>query len=66
MIGSTGDGPSISITGLGSKVPDRIVTNDELAQYVDTTNEWILERTGIRERRMASKEQALSDVALPA
>src|SRR5207253_2175482 len=66
MIGSTGGGPSISITGLGSNVPDRIVTNDELAQYVDTTNEWILERTGIRERRMASKEQALSDVALPA
>ena len=66
MIGSTRDGPSISITGLGSKAPDRIVTNDELAQYVDTTNEWILERTGIRERRMASKEQALSDVALPA
>src|SRR2546423_2933210 len=66
MIGSTGDGPSISITGLGAKVPDRIVTNDELAQYVDTTNEWIIERTGIRERRMVSKEEALSDVALPA
>jgi len=66
MIGSTRDGPSISITGLGSKAPDRIVTNEELAQYVDTTNEWILERTGIRERRMALKEQALSDVALPA
>src|SRR5437764_14419284 len=66
MIGSTSDAPAISITGLGSKVPDRIVTNDELAQYVDKTNEWILERTGIRERRMASKEQALSDVALPA
>src|SRR6266576_3387002 len=51
---------------IGAKVPDRIVTNDELAQYVDTTNEWIIERTGIRERRMASKEEALSDVALPA
>jgi 3-oxoacyl-[acyl-carrier-protein] synthase-3 len=66
MIGSTKDGPAITITGLGCKVPDRIVTNDELAQYVDTTNEWILERTGIRERRMASKEEALSDVSLPA
>src|SRR5437868_12652162 len=66
MIGATKDGLPVSITGLGAKVPDRIVTNDELAQYVDTTNEWILERTGIRERRMASKEQALSDVALPA
>jgi 3-oxoacyl-[acyl-carrier-protein] synthase-3 len=66
MIGSTKDGLPVSITGLGAKVPDRVVTNDELAQYVDTTNEWIIERTGIRERRMASKEEALSDVALPA
>ncbi len=66
MIGSTKDGLPVSITGLGAKVPDRIVTNDELAQHVDTTNEWIIERTGIRERRMASKEEALSDVALPA
>jgi 3-oxoacyl-[acyl-carrier-protein] synthase-3 len=57
---------SVTITGLGCHVPDRVVTNDELAQYVDTSNEWIMERTGIRERRMASKEEALSDVALPA
>src|SRR4051812_594614 len=66
MIGATKDGLPVSITGLGAKVPDRIVTNDELAQYVDTTNEWIIERTGIRERRMASQEEALSDIALPA
>jgi len=66
MIGATRGGLPVSITGLGAKVPDRIVTNDELAQHVDTTNEWIIERTGIRERRMASKEEALSDVALPA
>jgi 3-oxoacyl-[acyl-carrier-protein] synthase-3 len=57
---------TVTITGLGCNVPDRVVTNDELAQYVDTSNEWIMERTGIRERRMASKEEALSDVALPA
>jgi len=57
---------AVTITGLGCRVPDRVVTNDELAQYVDTSNEWIMERTGIRERRMASKEEALSDVALPA
>jgi 3-oxoacyl-[acyl-carrier-protein] synthase-3 len=66
MIGATKGGLPVSIAGLGAKVPDRIVTNDDLAQYVDTTNEWIIERTGIRERRMASKEEALSDVALPA
>lgn len=57
---------AVTITGLGCNVPDRVVTNDELAQYVETSDEWIIERTGIRERRMASKEQALSDVALPA
>src|SRR3954469_13047069 len=66
MIGTAQAGVAISVTGLGCKVPDRVVTNDELAQYVDTTDEWIRERTGIRERRMASKEEALSDVALPA
>jgi 3-oxoacyl-[acyl-carrier-protein] synthase III len=66
MIAATKGGVAISITGLGCKVPDRVVTNDDLKQYVDTTDEWIRERTGIRERRMASKEEALSDIALPA
>src|SRR5438067_6916127 len=66
MIGATRDGLPVSITGLGCKVPDRVVTNVELAQYVDTSDEWILERTGIRERRLASKDEALSDLALPA
>ena len=66
MIAAVGDGPAASITGLGSRVPDRVVTNDDLAQYVDTSDEWIVERTGIRERRMAAPEEALSDLALPA
>jgi 3-oxoacyl-[acyl-carrier-protein] synthase-3 len=56
----------ISITGLGTYVPERIVTNDELASLVDTNDEWIRERTGIRERRIAAKEEALTDLALPA
>ena len=66
MIGAAQEGLNVSITGLGCKVPDRVVTNDELTQYVDTTDQWIRERTGIRERRMASQEEALSDLALPA
>jgi 3-oxoacyl-[acyl-carrier-protein] synthase-3 len=66
MIGEATGGVAVSITGLGVKVPDRVVTNDDLKQYVDTTDEWIRERTGIRERRMASKDEALSDIALPA
>ncbi len=56
----------ISITGLGSQVPDRIVTNHELSETLDTSNEWILERTGIRERRIANPQEALSDLCLPA
>jgi 3-oxoacyl-[acyl-carrier-protein] synthase-3 len=56
----------VSITGLGSYVPDRIVTNDELSKLVETSDEWIVERTGIHERRIAAPEQALSDLALPA
>ena len=66
MIGSAAAGKNVSITGLGVKVPERVVPNDELSQYVDTTDEWIRERTGIRERRLASNEEALSDLALPA
>jgi 3-oxoacyl-[acyl-carrier-protein] synthase-3 len=66
MIGAAKGGVAVSITGLGVKVPDRVVTNEDLKQYVDTSDEWIRERTGIRERRMASKEEALSDIALPA
>ena len=65
MIGSA-NGTRIGITGLGVHVPDRIVTNDDLAQYVDTSDEWIVERTGIHERRMASDDEALTDIALPA
>ncbi len=65
MIGSA-SAARIGITGLGVNVPDRIVTNDELARHVDTSDEWIRERTGIRERRMASEGEALTDIALPA
>jgi 3-oxoacyl-[acyl-carrier-protein] synthase-3 len=65
MIGSA-NGTRIGITGLGVNVPERVVTNDDLAQYVDTSDEWIVERTGIRERRMATDEEALTDIALPA
>jgi 3-oxoacyl-[acyl-carrier-protein] synthase III len=65
MIGRT-SGPRISITGLGCHVPDRIVTNDDLAAMVDTNDQWIRERTGIRERRVAAADEALTDIALPA
>src|SRR5215216_622618 len=65
MLGKA-QGDPISITGLGAYVPERVLTNDELSTLVDTSNEWIMERTGIRERRIAAPEQALTDLALPA
>jgi 3-oxoacyl-[acyl-carrier-protein] synthase-3 len=65
MIGSA-NGVRIGITGLGTHVPKRIVTNEELATIVDTSDEWIRERTGIRERRIARDDEALTDIALPA
>ena len=65
MIGRS-NGVPVSITGLGTYTPDRVLTNDELSELVDTSNEWIMERTGIRERRIAAPEQAMTDLALPA
>jgi 3-oxoacyl-[acyl-carrier-protein] synthase III len=56
----------VTITGLGAHAPERVITNDDLTQLVDTSNEWILERTGIRERRIAADSEALSDLCLPA
>ena len=66
MIASATSNGRISITGIGSHAPDRVMTNTELAAMVDTSDEWIIERTGIRERRVAAPEEALSDLALPA
>jgi 3-oxoacyl-[acyl-carrier-protein] synthase-3 len=59
-------GTPVTITGLGCHVPERVVTNDDLAEFVDTSDEWIRERTGIRERRIAAEAEAMSDIALPA
>jgi 3-oxoacyl-[acyl-carrier-protein] synthase-3 len=59
-------GPSVSITGLGCHVPERVLSNDDLEKLVDTSDEWIMERTGIRERRIAAQDEALTDLCLPA
>ena len=54
------------VTGVGSYLPDEVVTNHDLAKIVDTTDEWIIERTGIRQRRRAAPDQAVSDLATAA
>jgi len=56
----------VSISGTGSYLPSRVLTNFDLEKTVDTTDEWITTRTGIRERRIAEDDQAASDLALPA
>jgi 3-oxoacyl-[acyl-carrier-protein] synthase-3 len=54
------------ITGTGSRLPDRIVTNRELEATVDTSDEWIVGRTGIRQRHIAAEGEFVSDLALQA
>ncbi len=54
------------VLGCGSYLPARILSNDELAQSVDTTDEWIVQRTGIRERHIAAPGELTSDLALHA
>ena len=58
--------PNPYISGTGFFLPPRIVTNDELSSYMDTTDEWIQERTGIKERRYVEKGVGPSDLAIPA
>jgi 3-oxoacyl-[acyl-carrier-protein] synthase III len=61
-----GNGAPVGITGIGVRVPDRVVTNADLAKRVETSDEWIVERTGIRERRISAPDEAASDMAVPA
>ncbi len=53
----------VEIAALGSYLPDRLLTNHDLEQMVDTADEWIVPRTGIRERRIAADDEATSDLA---
>jgi 3-oxoacyl-[acyl-carrier-protein] synthase-3 len=51
------------IAGTGSQLPDKVVTNDDLAKIVDTSDEWIAARTGIRQRHMAAEGETTCDLA---
>ena len=57
---------NVGILGTGSYVPEKVVTNFDLEKMVETSDEWIVSRTGIKERRVAAKEQASSDMAYEA
>jgi 3-oxoacyl-[acyl-carrier-protein] synthase-3 len=54
------------IAGIGFNVPDNIVTNHDLEEMMDTSDEWIQTRSGIKERRWVQAGMANSDMALPA
>lgn len=56
----------VGIAGVGVYVPERVFTNKDLENMVQTTDEWIVGRTGIRERRIAAEGEAASDMAVPA
>ena len=56
-------GRTCSVTAVGSYVPQRILTNAELEKMVETSDEWITSRTGIRERRIATENEFTSDMA---
>ena len=53
----------VGILGTGSYLPEKVMTNDDLSKFVDTNDEWIRTRTGIRERRIAAENEATSDLA---
>lgn len=57
---------AVRVAGLGAYLPENVVTNDDLAQHLDTSDEWIRSRTGIRERHYAAESEATSDLALHA
>ncbi len=56
----------VEIVGCGSYVPEKVVTNHDLEALMNTSDTWIVERTGIRQRHIARDDQALSDLAIPA
>ncbi|MEI7938280.1 MAG: beta-ketoacyl-ACP synthase III [Verrucomicrobiota bacterium] len=59
-------GRTCSISGVGSYVPAKVLTNADLARMIETTDEWITTRTGIKERRIAAKNEFTSDLATQA
>lgn len=60
------NGYKASITGVGSFLPEKVLTNDDLSKMLDTSDEWITKRTGIKERRIVENGVAASDLAVEA
>ncbi len=58
--------PRTAVAALGTYTPDRVVTNEELTRLMETSDEWITQRTGIKERHWVAPGQGNSDLALEA
>lgn len=56
----------VCLLGVGAYLPERVLSNDDRTQYVDTTDEWITARTGIKRRRVAGAEESTADMAVAA
>ena len=57
---------SVGILGTGTALPEKVITNHDLEKMVDTTDEWITERTGIKERRQAASNETTSSLSVQA
>src|SRR5919107_6121168 len=66
MVELRSEQPRAAITGVASYVPERVLTNAELARSLDTSDEWIVTRTGIRERRIGSRDETTSTMGAEA
>lgn len=66
MTESLGSMRKVGVAGLGRYVPDKVLSNVDLEKIVDTSDEWIVQRTGIKERRIAAKDQITSSLAIEA
>ena len=66
MINENKDFNAVSIIGIGKYVPETIVTNDDIGKILDTNDEWIASRTGIRERRIVSGDETAASLAVKA
>lgn len=58
--------PYVEVSGLGAYAPEQVVTNHDFAQRLETSDQWIVERTGIRERRFARPDETVASMAVPA
>ena len=58
--------PRAFVRALGTALPERVLSNADLEKMVDTSDEWIVSRTGIRQRRLVEPGQGLSSLAIPA